>query len=627
MRPSLGDFLAAASRHVDAATDCGEPLPPKAMGAALREAARLLAVMAHFASAFTLDDQTVPPPSLEVPERADWDARTGLRRAAVRMRVAASVLGGNDEDHDYDHPAVARLTAAANCLAAGHDLLQTHFSVGRFGSRHGNSPWAPVITSAPVNYALLTEMVGYAHRIARWAIRLTVAHAQDEALPPPARVAVSRTCQLLRAAEAASWAASQCEHGTADARILLRAIPVNTAPSRHSPGPEETVPGLCVGTNITAERLRYLTRAFASRPHQQVTVTGASRQRIAQGAAITGHCSELILRSLAVPGSHLSNASDAMSALAGAADAAAEAWAGWRAVAHAWDTFATGVSKKLTPAAAEIGDLVLWVGRLAHRDPAWIPARRHGGLPREPAELGGRHDATTSVLTALQYAADALADIAECERESMRSAALSHGVFVPTRLLPADQDVPYRYAPAPRVNIRALLDTYDAAVQASHQAVTALDRLTSATNCSASVLTALRAARSQPMPYLPHGDTVPLWLRGRQPPPGQVESALRDLAISEPALLARASDIDEATRHLIGEATAITQRRPHLAEPQQKRGSGPAPGTRHHPAQAAAKDSPRGRGQQLPAPNAESCPAPNAVRHHVSPVRRQPRSA
>jgi hypothetical protein len=543
------------------------------------------------------------------------------------MRVAASVLGGNDDDRDYDHPAVAHLTAAANCLAAGHDLLQTHFSVGEFGSRHGTSPWAPVITSAPVNHALLADMAGYAHRIAPWAIQLTVPHPHDEALPSPARVAVSRACQLLRAAEAACWAATRYQHATADARILLRAIPANTAPSRHTPGPEETVPGLCVGTIITAERLRYLTRAFASRSHQQVTVTGATRQRIAQGAAITGHCSELILRSLAEPASQLSNVPDAMAALARAADAAAEAWAGWRAVAHAWDTFATGVSKQLTPAAAEIGDLVLWVGRLAHRDPAWSPARRHGGLLREPAELGGRHDTTTTVLAALQYAADALADIAECERESVRSAAYSHGLFVPTRLLPEDQDVPYRYAVAPRANIRALLDTYDAAVQASHQAVTALDSLASAANSSPSVLTALRAARSQPMPYLPHGDTVPAWLRARQPQPGQVESALRDLAISEPALLARASDIDEATRHLIGEATAITQRRPHLAELQPKRGAVPAPDIRGHPAQTAAQDSPRGTGQQLPTPNAESRPAPNAVKHPVSPVRRQARSA
>jgi hypothetical protein len=214
-----------------------------------------------------------------------------------------------------------RLAEAADCLAAGHDLLQTHFSLGPFGSRHGNSRWAPVITSAPVNHALLAEMAGYAHRIAPWVIWLTVADPPDEALPATARVAVSAACQRLRAAEAAAWAASHHHHGTADEHRLLRGIPVNTAPPRHSPGTEETVPRLCRGTISTAERLRHPTRAFASQPHQPGTVTAASWQRIAQGAAITGHCSELILRSLAEPASQLSTAPDATAALARAASA------------------------------------------------------------------------------------------------------------------------------------------------------------------------------------------------------------------------------------------------------------------------------------------------------------------
>jgi hypothetical protein len=107
----------------------------------------------------------------------------------------------------------------------------------------------------------------------------------------------------------------------------------------------------------------------------------------------------------------------AAAALARAAAAAREAWAGWRAVAHAWDTFSTGTNATLTPAAAEISDLVLWVGRLAHRDPAWIPARGHTSLLRETAGLARRSDITANVLAALHHAVYTLANIGAGERE------------------------------------------------------------------------------------------------------------------------------------------------------------------------------------------------------------------
>jgi hypothetical protein len=306
MRPVLGDLLAATSGHIDAVTRWQEPLPPAAARAAVAELARLLTTMARCANAFVLADDSGPPHVLELAARAEWDARAGLRRAAVRMRVAVSVLGDQGETRNYDHAAVVRLAQAADCLAAGHDLLQTHFRLGPFGSRHGNSRWAPVITSTQVNHVLLAAMAGYAHRIAPWVIRLPVANPADEALPPPARIAVSAACQWLRAAEAAAWASSHHQpHDTAETRTLLYAIPVNTAPYRHPPGAGETVPRLCQGTIATAERLRHLTHATAGRPHQPGTVTAASWQRIAHGAAITGHCSEMILRSLTEPASQL----------------------------------------------------------------------------------------------------------------------------------------------------------------------------------------------------------------------------------------------------------------------------------------------------------------------------------
>ncbi len=255
MRPLLGDFLARASDHIDAAANCGEPLPPQAARAAVRELARLLTTMAGCASAFTLPGQTHPPHSLEAPERAEHDARAALRHAAVRMRVAASVLGDNEEPRDHTHPAIARLAAAADCLAAGHDLLQTHFTHDWPRARRGNSPWAPLITSTPVSQALLAETAGYACRLAPWAIKLTVTRTPDQALPPPARVAVGTACQWLRVADAAAWEARHHQTRAAEGHTLLRAIPANTAPPRHPPSAAESVPSLCAGTVTTAERL------------------------------------------------------------------------------------------------------------------------------------------------------------------------------------------------------------------------------------------------------------------------------------------------------------------------------------------------------------------------------------
>jgi hypothetical protein len=43
-------------------------------------------------------------------------------------------------------------------------------------------------------------------------------------------------------------------------------------------------------------------------------------------------------------------------------------------VTCAWDTITTSRHPTLTPVAAEIGDLVLWTGRLAYNSPDWTPA-------------------------------------------------------------------------------------------------------------------------------------------------------------------------------------------------------------------------------------------------------------
>ena len=105
MRPLLGDFLAAASRHLDAATGdlrLGAEASPSVVG----ELFRLTAVMAHCADAFTAEDQSDSRHLKDARELAMADARSALRQAAARMRAAwgAHTEAGDDSPPDRNVP-------------------------------------------------------------------------------------------------------------------------------------------------------------------------------------------------------------------------------------------------------------------------------------------------------------------------------------------------------------------------------------------------------------------------------------------------------------------------------------------------------------------------------------------
>jgi hypothetical protein len=119
-----------------------------------------------------------------------------------------------------------------------------------------------------------------------------------------------------------------------------------------------------------------------------------------------------------------------------------------------------------------------------------------------------------------------------------------------------------------------LLATYDAVTDAAMRTAAALDQLVLTLSPQPTILITLRAIAPLTTPYLPHS-TVALGPARpfQQSPPGQVEQALRNRGISEPALLARAADLDGATKELISTAASITQRRAkatHTAEPAPK---------------------------------------------------------
>jgi hypothetical protein len=615
MRPLLGDFLVAASDHIDAATSDIPQLSADAARAMIKELDRLTAVMARTANAFVVDDGT-DPARLDAPALTALDAQAALRHAAARMHTAAAVLGeGGDDDR---HPAGARLTAAAAHLSAGHDLLQSHFAPQQSGTRHGNSLWAPAIVSTPVNMALTAVIGDYASRLAPWMLELATAPL-SRTLPAPARVAISAACRWLRIAEAAAWALNR-QPGTIAEQALLRAIPVNAPPPRLSPRGGEPVPDLCAGAIATAERLRHLAHVPATGTDSAQTGLATTWQRTAQGAAITGHCSELILRQLADSAAKLPISHVASGALAEAADKIRGAWMAWRAVAHEWDTVTTGPAATLTPAAAAIGDLTLWVGRLAYTDPVWTPSRSHASPARTTNSFACDGNAIGQVVGALHQVGDALAHIAASNRENVRSAAAACDLYVPTRLLSAECDAPYRYVPALPAMTDALLATYDAAFQAATHAVTALDGLALGLKPQPAVFATLRAIAPLTSPFAADGPAIHSGRTTRRPRPGQVEQTLRRHGVDEPTLLARAADIDDAAQDLINATTAPAQRRA-AASRAALHASKDSSTRREHPAHLAAKDVPPYTSSNIPLPRL--VPINHPLRHRTTTRHRQ----
>jgi hypothetical protein len=85
-----------------------------------------------------------------------------------------------------------RLAAAVTSLTVARDLLHTHFTAGPDGQRAEHSDWAPVISSAPVNRALLA---GLADHLATAARQVQTMHLSSDTVGDRA---LSPTGQLWR---------------------------------------------------------------------------------------------------------------------------------------------------------------------------------------------------------------------------------------------------------------------------------------------------------------------------------------------------------------------------------------------------------------------------------------------
>jgi hypothetical protein len=585
MTPTFGDFAALADGHIRSAIAVTGDIPDAAMGVVAGELGRVITGLAWLGGAFAFDSAARHPADRAA--QAAAGARLALRQAAASLPAGPPDAAPAAQ---AAHPVAAHLRAAADALAAGHDLLQAHFVPGPHGSRIGGSRWAPVIVSPPVTTVLLAEVTAQAWRLAPWAAQLTLRTTATAASQLPAGLAAGATSHWLQLAGHAAERALR-EHGTiGDDRKLLAAIPANVAPPRRLPRGDEPRHQLCAGAAITAERLRHLAPTPA-RSRSAIPATSASWQRTAHAAAIIGHTCEPVLRMLADHPTHFGLPADTGPRLHAAADATRDAWQAWRAAARRWDTLTTGAATALSPVAAEMGDLVLWIGRLARDDPRWTPGRGHASPAWPPADPAWDPGDARAVLGAIHEATDAIARAGACDRDTIQAAAARTRLYMPTRLLPTRYDIPRPFTPATGRMIDETLTCHHTAVDVSDRAAAILDDIAVATGAPTRTLAAARAAERNGMPHLTYQPETAISEPAAIPrAPGHIEQALRALPVSDPALLNRAASIDNAAGDLIAEAAAkIGRRTAATARP-------PTTGTRPgqpHPARVAAKDIPR----------------------------------
>ena len=580
MTPVLGDFLSPARAHIIAAARSGGELPVPAKRGVIAELDRLVAVIARYLDDLALPDEFTVGSAMDHDVRAGLDARLAVRRAARSLRQAATAV--QDATADSAHPAVRHLSSATGYLAAGRDLLQTHFTSGPAGAPIGSTHWAPVITSRPVTAALIAELTACSRQLAAWTAQLSRTGSLYAGLPTAASHGLRIASRWLRISAAGVQAAQLQQSPPATGYRLLAAIPPAMPPPRQPPCNIEPVADLCAGITVTAERLRHAAQAFACQARWSPAASSLSWRRDALASAITGHAGELIVRAIAERGRKLSASPAVCAELADAADAIGRAWPAWRTVARYWDTISTGIHHRqdISPVTAELEDLVLRTGRLAYHNPRWTPASADASPARDPADLAATAGDLPVVLAAVHHATDVISRVAACDAEAVRDAASSRRLYLPTCLLPEDYDIPCRYASLPPSQAAELLGAYEAVITASHSAAMALDdaavtidspstALAAGRTPSRSPATVRRPAEHDRPPAQGPPPDVPL------PQAGQIEQILRRLHITEPGMLLRAAAIDDSARDVLAHASATSRKRDSINQ------QPPSPATKH----------------------------------------------
>ena len=293
---------------------------------------------------------------------------------------------------------------------------------------------------------------------------------------------------------------------------------------------------------------------------------------MAQAAAVTSHLSELALGALATRAGHLPGPPASEAQLRDVADLMVGMRAAWHQVDRMWDVMITESRMLPTQAMTDASDLVLRMGRLVWDDPHWTPAHSRRAPLRNPGALAPETDAVTTVIAAVHQSVDALARLAKADMDAVGAAGQAGRLYVPTRSLPEDYDVPRPFATAPDSRCQVLHVAYRAALDASVQAARALDELSIVAGAPSKALALARAAApaqssrrgSQPRPddgipgEPPLSGTPFTHSRTATGRPGPVEDAIRARRVSDPVILLRAAAIDNAARQLIIQAENAT---------------------------------------------------------------------
>ncbi len=280
-------------------------------------------------------------------------------------------------------------------------------------------------------------------------------------------------------------------------RRLLAAVPANVVPPRQAPANGESVPELCRGIVVTAERLRHLALRFSSRARWSPAATSIAWRKNALASAVTGHASQIVLQTLGERAGQLGLDPAVESTLRTASQELQETWNAWRAIAHEWDILSTGrySSLHLAPAVPESADLAQQVARLAYRNPQWTPAIAGNGPIRDPASLAPTAHDLTEVLASIHHAIDAITRAGTEDHNAIRAAADDERLYLPTRLIPEDCDFPHPYIPAPASRAKGLLTSYNTAISASTRPATTLDNAAVALGSPSWPLAALRTSQ------------------------------------------------------------------------------------------------------------------------------------
>jgi hypothetical protein len=236
MTATFGEFLTLAGVHIASAVAFRGELPDRVRSESVGELGRLVAALARYLSDLPQPDD----PGLTGPRMPDPQAQA-TAEARIALRRAARSLGHGTALTQDAHPVARHLSAAATCLNAGWDLLQTHVTTKTPCTPAARSLWAPIITSRPVTAALLSELAQHARTLAPWAGQLTMTGALDMGMPASERLLLHGAIWGLWITSAAVEQAQQSRRPAPEAHTLLAAIPANMPPPRCPPADSEPV--------------------------------------------------------------------------------------------------------------------------------------------------------------------------------------------------------------------------------------------------------------------------------------------------------------------------------------------------------------------------------------------------